>query len=64
MKEEIKPCPFCGKEPEVQQDENFFGMTEWWIACLNFDCPVDNVTTGSFAIKQKAINAWNKRSDR
>ncbi|NCC65544.1 MAG: hypothetical protein EOM15_12895 [Spirochaetia bacterium] len=52
---EIKPCPFCGRQPEITQDK-------WggWIAVC--DGESHNVTCGSFMAKEQAIEEWNKRA--
>lgn len=57
MADELKPCPFCGGEAELEQV-----CEDWHINCENFKCPAT-----SFVIKssvQKAIEAWNTRYER
>ena len=54
IKEELKPCPFCGEIKDVNlfRDEKF--KDSWRVIC--FKCtasgPADN-------LKQRAINKWN-----
>ena len=57
MNESIKPCPFCGKIPEIIQEKS--GLV--WIRCQNNNCPVRNVETDDFDTKEEAIEAWNTR---
>lgn len=57
---ELKPCPFCGGEADCN-NSGFMkaGKQMWAVECLN--CGM--VTT--FAdTEQKAIEAWNKRTER
>lgn len=55
--EELKPCPFCGRQPVLEQDE--FVKTYWKIYCSNVDC-VAFYARGFFG-KQSAVKAWNRR---
>ena len=57
MSEELKPCPFCGRE-SISIDEGFKnpkGDCEWYIECL--DCP----TVIWNPKKDALIAAWNRR---
>lgn len=55
---DLKPCPFCGKIPELKKMRNY-GRNEWWVSC-----------PGEYCIEQKhwyatrtgAIKAWNRRA--
>jgi hypothetical protein len=49
MSEELKPCPFCGKE---QSEENFFSCDGYPQACGCWE------TTHS---GEEAVNVWNTR---
>ena len=50
--EELKPCPFCGKEKiTIEERWQYFGY------CVNCGCEGPNAPT-----KRQAISAWNKRS--
>jgi Lar family restriction alleviation protein len=51
---ELKPCPFCGSESA--EAERAFGF--YWIGCHN--CGAKG---GSDLLKEKAIEAWNRRAD-
>jgi hypothetical protein len=48
---EIKTCPFCGKEPEVYKVREH-NVTK--ARCLNTDCPI--------FYKTVLLENWNKRA--
>ena len=60
MKEcELKPCPFCGKIPE---------LVEWWdggngyyAGCSNEGCQIVPSTNMGLS-REEAIKAWNTRT--
>lgn len=47
----IKPCPFCGREAKIDEQDDFF-----WIECPNGHMGVGSVT------KEEAIEDWNRRA--
>lgn len=49
---ELKPCPFCGGEAEMQH-----AMGEWWALCPICKANVDGKNT-----EQRAVEAWNSRA--
>lgn len=54
MQKELKPCPFCGKQPELitQHDEK----AEYWvIRCCNID------DFASWSNLEEIIEKWNTR---
>lgn len=62
MSEELKPCPFCGKDADIFEDSNNFLN----IGCSDIDCigsdlewvsPLDEATELT-----RAIAAWNTRT--
>lgn len=58
MSEEIKPCPFCGKDGYTwpAYDEG------WWaVGCANDDCEVQCYTPSCSSI-ESAIELWNHRA--
>jgi len=63
-KEELKPCPFCGKGARLQ--EGFDQTNEepyWYVVCNNERCTVAPLTRyWDSENKRKAINAWNTRA--
>ena len=52
MKEELKPCPFCGGKAELYA-RSFNDVN---VICGNCSCVM-----GTYGTKEKAIEAWNKR---
>ena len=46
----LKPCPFCGRKPELRHDDDGFS----YIVCANDNCYVND---------NAAIMAWNRRVD-
>lgn len=63
--EELKPCPFCGREATINHE--YSNKTGDWYAvgCLNKSCPMEivRVTTGLRSTKAEAIEAWNRREN-
>ena len=53
---ELKPCPFCGRKPELRRDDDGFS----YIVCANDNC---YVRTGEYLNNNAAIKAWNRRVD-
>ena len=53
---ELKPCPFCGRKPELRRDDDGFS----YIVCANDNCYVNN---NCYVNDNAAINAWNRRVD-
>lgn len=56
---EIKPCPFCGSKGKATR----LGDKYWIVVCDGTNCPVQPVTKLA-KTKQKAIEAWNTRSEK
>ena len=56
---QLLPCPFCGKEPEIDKYKVRDVMV-WDIGCMNDDCDV-HVETDIFESEEEAIIAWNTR---
>ena len=67
----LKPCPFCGKIPEIQEDYRwprhgkYAGkrVDAYEIICVNFDCPIYKADNVYFLSKEEAIEAWNRRAE-
>lgn len=55
MSDQIKRCPFCGREPEVIKVEPF---GEYYIACRSMYCVEQRHL---YCSRQAAIKAWNRR---
>ena len=59
---ELKPCPFCGGEAEVNEDR-LDGYTIFIVSCENSKCPVIVETMHRAGnTKAQAIEAWNRRA--
>ena len=56
---QLLPCPFCGKEPEIDKYK-IKGLMHWDVSCMNDYCLV-HVETDYFESEEEAIGAWNKR---
>ena len=57
---QLLPCPFCGKEPEIDRYK-IKGIMHWNVSCMNDHCLV-HVETDDFESEEEAIGAWNKRA--
>lgn len=68
-KAELKPCPFCGGEPEMVYAPTNAGIG---IACWAVACKACRVMIGTtrygvtdfYRSAEKAAEAWNRRMDR
>ena len=57
---QLLPCPFCGKEPEID-GYKIKGIMHWNVSCMNDHCLV-HVETDDFESEEESIGAWNKRA--
>ena len=59
MKEKLKNCPFCGREPMLMSnlDHTFRTFNQFWVYCR---CGASFVFV---RYKQTAITRWNKRAE-
>lgn len=62
-KELVKACPFCGDDPEIEDngidDPDWGGITNWWfVHCKKCDYVI---TDGEECTREKAIEKWNNR---
>ena len=69
---ELEPCPFCGGTNVVVKQESCSvnGQRHWFIAhsMPHKECPLTDMfgwwhSSAKFTTKEKAIEAWNRRSD-
>ena len=58
---ELKPCPFCGGEAEL--NESASGLPYFSIWCKNENCIAGAVQVRDFD-KERLVNAWNTRAER
>ena len=56
MTEKLKPCPFCGGEAEVYENE-YENITLFMVACKN--C---GISTAGYDYEEDAIKDWNRRA--
>ena len=60
---QLKPCPFCGGEAEMQtsqiENRNDYAYS---ISCIDKQCIGAIVGYRSYWVKNKAIEAWNRRA--
>ena len=57
---ELKPCPFCGSEAELNESES--GLPIFSIWCKNENCIAGAVQVKDFN-KERLVNAWNTRAE-
>lgn len=71
MSEELKPCPFCGREAKIKAVIKSYGFTIW-CACecgaqTEGFCPdtskEDDTMENIEKCKKRAIEAWNRRAN-
>jgi hypothetical protein len=61
-KENLKPCPFCGSAPFLNEHyPKVNGHTLWQIGCEDESCPVHDVWGAGYSNSKLAIEAWNTR---
>lgn len=70
---ELKPCPFCGGEAEINKkplwrgNHGYKGCYEFVAVCKKCGCKVDHIKNDSIyrseeEAQENVINAWNKRA--
>lgn len=65
---ELKPCPFCGQIPKLQEDFRFprperERTRAYEVVCQNFDCIIGNVDARYRLTKREIVDLWNRRAD-
>lgn len=67
---EIKPCPFCGRDPAVQVDkrypknlESLMPVDAYTVVCNTFSCPIYHADNTWFTKAETAIQWWNERKE-
>jgi hypothetical protein len=58
MQELLKPCPFCGGQPNLAFD---LQAEAYWIWCENEGCPMTVWISQPTERADEAINIWNTR---
>lgn len=62
----LKPCPFCGKEPEVIKiwvSDSLHESGYSWIVRCNYLKGGCGAQGGSRTKKEEAIEIWNRRTE-
>ena len=68
MSENLLPCPWCGKTPEIWRDESSDYREDWTmtVSCRNPECIVRpaaySTVSGRFTDLHEAAEIWNRRS--
>lgn len=60
MAGKLKPCPFCGQIPDVDEYRDMFGRKYYGVSCNNEYCKIQPFTDG-LPTEEKAIREWNER---
>lgn len=58
--EELKPCPFCGKDVELKHYKAN-GNDWWYVMCTNCRIAIDPMMWNDHVSKEEAIEIWNRR---
>lgn len=62
MGSELKPCPFCGAQAQIEAMETDDEVVRvWLVRCGNWRCPVKPVLWKPY-LRPEAIAAWNRRA--
>ncbi len=64
---ELKPCPFCGHMPALEDWTRGYDRAElphwtWSVACEYDGCPCNPSTGDAYMTANEAITAWNRRA--
>ena len=66
---DLKPCPFCGRIPEIQEDSRwprhgkYAGkrVDAFEVVCKNMGCVICGADNVYFLSAEEAAEAWNRR---
>lgn len=59
---ELKPCPFCGKKPEIRRWLSSPTVASYTVECFDRQCNVQP-RTDHRTKRPAAIRLWNTRKD-
>lgn len=67
----VKPCPFCGHEPEVGPADDSRGSCWGYVKCVNERCPAQPEVEDGIGVNDErgrrkyiaaAVRRWNRRA--
>ena len=63
---EIKPCPFCGRDPALQEDIRYprpecEPVKAYEVVCNTYGCVIYKSDNVYFRTPVEAVLAWNRR---
>jgi len=58
---DLKPCPFCGEQPQVSKEKSFGAWHGYRISCPDLDNCEPNPSTALHKTKSAAKEVWNRR---
>ena len=63
MTEELKPCPFCGCEAEMNVNAGSHGYTPdiYCVICKRCGAKIEIVSNNYDDLSMAVIDAWNRR---
>ena len=66
MQQDIKPCPFCGQNPELQAATRYLRptgepITGYTVVCRTGSCPIRGADYQFYESRERAIWYWNRR---
>ena len=64
--ETLKPCPFCGCKPKLQESIKYTSQKskpkrEYAVVCENWYCPIYLANKTRFLSQDRAVEVWNSR---
>ena len=57
MKDELKPCPFCGEDA----DKTYNSVHGFQVYCSNVECILNELLMVGMDTEEDSFNAWNQR---
>ena len=63
--ENLKPCPFCGKDAIIRELKLVIGDSTWVTGCQTDYCwgQFNKMGYPRYYSKEDAVKAWNKRNE-
>lgn len=65
---ELKPCPFCGRDPAMQEDIRFprpacEAVKAYEVVCNTYECVIYHADNTYFRSPLEAVAKWNRRAN-